>query len=428
MVPKSGCPRVAPLSAKVVFTPARVHARLRLPVSPRLGLLTTPEPVAAPRLGVRASLLATAALVGLLYFGRDFFVTLIVSAIFAFILDPAVKHVMRLHLPRPAATGIVLGFALVVLYVLGVVAWIQVSNLSEDLPTYTSRASELWQTASNRLDQLEKNTVETLVPKTLREQDQQIQQKPQQAMQARVRRRQKITEPVPLPLPIPPAIQEVRIHTDPRPFISTLYGISSNYFHLLFLASFVPFLVYFMLSWSDHLNKSVIRIFRGRDRYVIGKTWIGIGDATRAYVLGNFLLWVFLGSVSAIVFFFLGIPYWPLVGIISALFSLVPSFGMPLSLLPPVLAAVAIPNRFKIIITAVLITGALHLVAMNFLYAKIIGRRVRLNPLVVTVALMFWGLLWGGFGLLLAIPITAAVKTICDNVEGLEAYGKLLGD
>ncbi len=196
----------------------------------------------------------------------------------------------------------------------------------------------------------------------------------------------------------------------------------------MFLASFVPFLLYFMLSWRDRLGQNAIRIFEGKDRYIISKTWIGIGDATRAYVLGNFLLWVFLSSLSAITFFFLGIPYWPLVGIISALFSLVPSFGLPLSLVPPVLAAVAVPNRFKIILTAVLITSAIHLFSMNFLYAKIIGRRVRLNPLVVTVALMFWGLIWGGIGLVLAIPITAAVKTVCDNVEALESYGKLLGD
>jgi predicted PurR-regulated permease PerM len=41
---------------------------------------------------------------------------------------------------------------------------------------------------------------------------------------------------------------------------------------------------------------------------------------------------------------------------------------------------------------------------------------------------MFWGLLWGGVGLILAVPITAAVKAVCDNVEALEPYGRLLGD
>jgi predicted PurR-regulated permease PerM len=93
-----------------------------------------------------------------------------------------------------------------------------------------------------------------------------------------------------------------------------------------------------------------------------------------------------------------------------------------------VLAALAVPNQFKIVVTLALITAALHLVAMNFLYAKIIGKRVKLNPLVVTIALMFWGSVWGAIGLILAIPITAALKTVCDNVESLEGYGKLLGD
>jgi predicted PurR-regulated permease PerM len=145
-------------------------------------------------------------------------------------------------------------------------------------------------------------------------------------------------------------------------------------------------------------------------------------------VLGNFLLWVFLSSVSAIAFFALGVPYWPLVGPLSAFFSLVPYVGLPLSMMPPVLAAIAIPNRFKIIVTIIVITAALHVLTMNLVYPKVIGRRVRLNPLIVTVALMFWGLLWGGVGLILAVPITAAIKAICDNVESLEGYGKLLGD
>lgn len=387
--------------------------------------LLSPTETYAKLIGIRSSLVATAAVVALLYYGRDFFVTLIISAVFAFILDPAVLIAMKLRLPRPAATAVVLGIALVLCYFTTAVAWTQLSRLTEDLPTYVSRVSELLDATSNRLDQFQKQTVEMVVPKTLREQGQEIEQKPQQAMQARRRRSKQIEVVVP---PSPPAIQEVRIHTDPKPFITTVYTVSSRYFHRLFLLSFVPFLVYFMLSWRDHVSKSVIRLFNGHDRYIVGKSWSGIGDSTRAYVLGNFLLWVLLSIASALAFFFLGVPYWPLVGLISAFFSLVPYVGLPLAVLPPVLAAVAIPNRFKIVVMVAGITTGLHLVTMNFLYAKIIGRRVRLNPLVVTIALMFWGLMWGGVGLILAVPITAAVKAVCDNVEALEPYGRLLGD
>ena len=67
---------------------------------------------------IATSLIAIAAVVALLYYGRDFFVTLIVSAVFACILDPVVMLVMKLRIPRPAATGIVIGLALVAVYLL----------------------------------------------------------------------------------------------------------------------------------------------------------------------------------------------------------------------------------------------------------------------------------------------------------------------
>jgi predicted PurR-regulated permease PerM len=376
-------------------------------------------------LSVGTSLITLAALIALLYYGRDFFIALIVSVLCAFILDPAVLAVMKLRLPRPAATGIVIGVSFIAVYLLSAMAWKQVSILVEDLPTYTSRLNELWDKANQRLDALEKQSIDAIVPTKLREHEEQIQQKPQEAMKARRRRAGLPIQPAP---PVPPAVQEVRIHSDPKPVIASLYSYVSGYFHALLMLSFIPFLVYFMLSWRDHIRKSVLQLFQGDQRYAVGKSWSGIGDSTRAYILGNFLLWICLSSASAIAFFFLGVPYWPLVGPLSGFFSLVPYAGLPLSMAPPVLAALAIPNQFKIVVTLALVTAVLHLVAMNFLYAKIIGRRVKLNPLVVTIALMFWGSVWGGIGLILAIPITAAVKTVCDNVEALEAYGRLLGD
>jgi predicted PurR-regulated permease PerM len=160
----------------------------------------------------------------------------------------------------------------------------------------------------------------------------------------------------------------------------------------------------------------------------VGRSWLAIGEATRAYVLGNFFLWVFVGSVSAIAFFFLRVPYWPLIGPLSGFLSLVPYVGLPLSIIPPVLAALAVPNKFKIVVTVLIFTASLHILAMNFLYPKVIGKRVRLNPLAVTVALMFWGLMWGGVGLVLAVPLMAAMKAVFDNVESLQSFGRMLGD
>ncbi len=369
-------------------------------------------------------LIALAALIALLYYGRDFFVTLIVSAVFAFILDPIVQLIMRLRLPRSASTAIVIGVAVGAVYLLCLVGWTQLLSIREDLPTYSSRITEVVEKANHELDEVEKKAIAIVVPQNLREQEQQIQQKPQEALKAR-RRRAGIE---PIPTPKLDAVQEVRIHTDPRPLLATLIQYASGYFHLFVLASFVPFLVYFMLSWRDHINRSFLGLFQGEYQYLVGKSWTSIGDSTRAYVLGNFLLWLFVSSVSAIAFFFLEVPYWPLVGPLSAFLSLVPYVGLPLAVVPPVMAALAIPNKFKVVVMIMIITAALHVVAMNFLYPKIIGRRVKLNPLVVTVALMFWGLLWGGIGLVLAVPITAGIKAVFDNAESMQSFGRILGD
>jgi predicted PurR-regulated permease PerM len=56
----------------------------------------------------------------------------------------------------------------------------------------------------------------------------------------------------------------------------------------------------------------------------------------------------------------------------------------------------------------------------------IVGRSVHLNPLAVTISLLFWGWLWGAFGLILAIPITATLKVICDHVPDWQPFGRWL--
>jgi predicted PurR-regulated permease PerM len=220
----------------------------------------------------------------------------------------------------------------------------------------------------------------------------------------------------------------VRVRPEPTPLLSYVYNTLRSFYDVLLMASFVPFLVYFMLSWRDHLRRSYLSMFDGADRQVAHRTWAGVAEIARAYVLGNFVLGLMVSVASAIFFFSIKLPYWPIVGPMSGFLSLAPYIGLPLALIPPLIAALPVyrdPGMYLVIGTT---TAVIHLLALNLLYPKIVGARVHLNPLIVTIALMFWGTLWGGIGLLLAIPLTAAVKAVCDNIEGLEPYGRILGD
>jgi predicted PurR-regulated permease PerM len=80
------------------------------------------------------------------------------------------------------------------------------------------------------------------------------------------------------------------------------------------------------------------------------------------------------------------------------------------------------------LILVVICVVALHLIALNVLYPKLLGSRLRLNPLAVTIALLFWGAIWGAIGLVLAIPVTGAIKVVCDHVESMKPYADWLGE
>jgi predicted PurR-regulated permease PerM len=111
----------------------------------------------------------------------------------------------------------------------------------------------------------------------------------------------------------------------------------------------------------------------------------------------------------------------------SGFLSVIPYLGVVLAIVPPVIAGMGQIGSEEIVVIIVTVIS-LHLFAINVLYPKVIGRRLQLNPLAVTLALLFWGWLWGAMGLILAVPLTAAMKIIFDHVDSLRPYAAWLGE
>ena len=341
----------------------------------------------------------------------------------AFLLDPMVVLFMRMRLPRGVASFAVCSISLLFLYLAGLGIYTESVAMIGDLPAYGERINELVDSASLRLEHFETNIYTTLVPK--RFQDRALPAPETQSTQSVRGKRGKQAPPV---QPAPPAIQEVHIRQEPPSVVTYVSTYLSSFYDVILMASFVPFLVYFLLSWRDHLRSRFLFLFEGETRRAADHAWAGVGDMVRAYVIGNFMLGLLLSLASAILFASVKLPYWLVVAPLSGFLSLVPYIGLPLAMLPPMIAALPATREATIYLFLAASVTLLHLFALNLLYPKFVGARVHLNPLVVTVALMFWGMLWGGIGLLLAIPMTAAIKAVCDNVAGLQPYGRLLGD
>lgn len=368
---------------------------------------------------VAISILAAAGGVALLYFGQVFFITVIIAFMIAFLLEPAVRMLMKIRMPRGLASFLVCALWLGCLYLAGLGLYTEGVSMAADLPAYGVRINQIVESAADRADSFEKNVYRTLVPKRFQDQE----PAPQPPPEPVVRGRRKAAEPT----PVTPPVQEVRLRQEPTAMLSYAYEYVHSFYSVLLMASFIPFLVYFILSWGDHLRSRLLFTLEGEPRYTVAKALDGVGDMVRAYVVGNFLLGILLSLASVILFAAVSLPYWQIVGPISGFLSLVPYIGMPLALVPPLIAALpkGEPALYLYLLASV---GLLHLFALNLLYPKFVGSRVHLNPLAVTLALMLWGILWGGIGLILAIPITAGIKAICDNVSSLKPYGRLLGD
>jgi len=363
-------------------------------------------------------LIALGVAIAILYFGRVFFITSLAAVMLAFILEPFVNLLVRIRLPRSLASFLVCAAALSILYLIALGAYTQGSILLEDLPKYSQRIGELIEAVSDKAEGLEQRTYQLVLPR----QKQAAAPPPQETP----RKKRRTAEPAP-PV-VPGVIPEVRIHQESSPLKDFISARLGSFYQIVLMASFVPFLVYFMLSWHDHIYRSFLQFFQGEDRAAAARSLQGIADMVRAFVVGNSVLGLLLAAASSLAFWIIHLPYAQLVGPLSGFLSLVPYIGLPLAALPPLFVALTAYNTISGYLLVIAIVSVLHLLALNLLYPKFVGSRVHLNPLAVTFSLMVWGFLWDAAGLLLAIPMTAAFKAVCDNVKGLRPIGKFLGD
>ena len=202
---------------------------------------------------------------------------------------------------------------------------------------------------------------------------------------------------------------------------------ASSVSEIVLALTFIPFLVFFMLSWQDHVRSASVMLFNMENRNTAYVMLGLVPGMIRSFIVGNFIIGVFLSGCSMVVFSILGLPYFYFLGVISGFLSLIPYLGV-------ILAMSAASDRrswtshhrtMLVIIGSVL---GLHLVAMNVLYPKILGKRLQLNPLAVTLALLFWGWLWGAMGLILAVPITGALQDHLRPHRALAAVWGVAGE
>lgn len=207
-----------------------------------------------------------------------------------------------------------------------------------------------------------------------------------------------------------------------------IIGFVGNLLHTLFIFLLVLIYMFLLLLYRDKIYDFVM-MYTNEEKYDVTKeVMTNINKVIYKYLLGRVKVMALLGIMFYITFIIFGLPHAILLTIFGALITIIPYFGPFLSgLLPIVFAFIFFDTLSKaFLFSGVIIT--IQLVESYVLEPLIIGKEVKLSPLIVIIAVVLGGLVWGIAGMVLFVPLFAMLKIISLKSPGFEPIGFLLGN
>ena len=150
--------------------------------------------------------------------------------------------------------------------------------------------------------------------------------------------------------------------------------------------------------------------------------------AIQSYMIGLLIEALIVAALNSTALLILGVKYALLLGLLGALLNMLPYIGGIIAVALPILIATVTKNGYSTQLGIIIAYIIIQFVDNNFLVPKIVSSKVQINALISILIVLLGGALWGVAGMFLSIPFVAILKIICDRVEGLRAWGKLLGD
>jgi predicted PurR-regulated permease PerM len=324
-----------------------------------------------------------------LYFAASLLVPIAAAVLLSMLLAPAVQLLDRVHVPRLLASAIVV-LSVVGLLGAGIVA------LAGPTKTWIERTAQ-------SLQKLEQGFRATTKPI---EDIKKATGKLQDAAQVAAR----------------PAVPEVRVA---GPALGELLLSGTPRIAASILSTII--LVYFLLVAGDVFLRKLVNViptFRDKKRAV---------DITRQietdisfYLLNFTLVNVGLGVAMTIVTVFLGFPNPLLWGVLVAVLNFVPYVGAITSTAMLAMVGLQTFDSVPQALAAPAILVGLVAISAEVVTPYVLGRGLLLNPVAIFVAIMLWGWLWGIVGVLLAVPLLASFKIICERVEPMHPIAEFL--
>jgi predicted PurR-regulated permease PerM len=355
------------------------------------------------RVGVAVGVLAVIALVAALYLARAFVVPLLIGILASYALHPLVDWLKACRVPRSV------GAALVLAMVVGSFSWIGFS-MSDDAAALIEKLPE----AARKLRQ-DLSTARSGAPTALQNMQEAANELQGAAADAGAK----------------PGARVIVVKTsEPTAWLRD-YALAQS--ALLFTVAaqtpIVLLLTYFLLASGTHFRRKLVgfvgpSLTRKKDAVLILEE---IDVQVQRYLLATLVSNALLAVVTWLSFEALGMEQAGVWGVAAGVLHFVPYLGPALIALGSGVAAFlqlgSLPYALAVAGVSLLVAGMIGFVFMTWLQ----GRFARVNAAVLFIALLFFGWLWGVWGLLLGAPLVAIAKVVCDRVELLKPAGELLG-
>jgi len=340
-----------------------------------------------------------------LSFAQKFLIPLIFSIFIAYTLNPLVKTLQRLKMPRVVATSILMGGILLAI-------GMHINSLVEEfdsilvqLPDVTHRISA--ELTNNRYGQA------TLIEK-VQNAATELEKATTQSTGNKVDQRKFA------PAPDQPVFK----------LREWLFLGSMNLLGFLGQVTMVLFLVFFLLLSGDMFKRKLVRLAGPslNKKKITVLILNHINSSIQRYMFMLLVTNSLVGIFSWIAFRIIGLDNAGAWAVTSSFLHVIPYFG---TVLIAIVTGLAAFMQFGSLSTALLVAGVSLGVTTFvgvFVTTWMTGRIAKMNPAAIFIALLFWGWLWGAWGLLLGVPIIVLVKVISEHVDGMGMIAELLGN
>ncbi len=312
------------------------------------------------------------------------FIPLCFAILVCYALGIPLEFLKRYRLPGFIRIILIVGLVLLFIYMLGKLVVVNVADFQSRLPEYETKFWEYANLALSRFDISREQVNEAF-----------------QAFLGKIRQNQ-------------------------FSFGSVIKSFSGSFFSFLGNVLWVLLFMAFILAERESFTRRLVNRLGNKKAEPILESLRQINHSVQHYLGLKTLISFLTGALVTIVLTIGGVDFALLWGVLTFVLNFIPTIGAIVATVPPIAITLFQSGSIgKTFFIAILLLCIQFLVG-NFLEPRLMGRGLNLSPLVVLFSLIFWGWLWGIPGMLLSVPLTAAIRIAMEQMDATKTVAVLI--